>query len=414
MRFVLATLGTLGDLYPFLALGRALSARGHSVVIAGARAMHEHVEEAQLKAFPCRPNMSPEDVRAGFADFDHWPGDENKNARFERADLREFIRDRVSDLLEGCRGADALIHNSGVTGESVTAEILGIADIRVVIAAERQWNRRRGAFLSELETIPGGAGRPEAQRFFDWNQQCRKRAGLGESPVNGWHRYFAGTPLVAASRHFLAPIDTSSWDATICGFWLHDSPRWGDWTPDARLRAFMERRPMVLSLSSQPVPEPDRVVELHVETARCLGRPILVQAGWAGLEGSDGGDVLFRGFLPPDWTFSESACVISHGGAGTIARALRNARPLLIERWGNDQFFNAWMVVKGGLGAAVNPKKATPAELARIIDEKVLSGDVIRRAGDIAQQLAAEDGTALAVAAIENRMKSKGQGRWMT
>ena len=56
---------------------------------------------------------------------------------------------------------------------------------------------------------------------------------------------------------------------------------------------------------------------------------------------------MFRGFLPPDWTFSQAACVINHGGAGTIARALRNARPVLIEPWGNDQFFNALMVVKG-------------------------------------------------------------------
>ena len=404
MRFVLATLGTLGDLYPFLALGRALSARGHSVVIAAARALHEHVEEAQLKAFPCRPNMSPEDVRAGFADFDHWPGGDNKNARFEQVDLSEFIRDRVHDLLDACRGADALIHNSGVTGESVACEILGIADIRVVIAAERQWSRSYRAFLSELET-PGNGSGAEARRFFQWNQQCRKRAGLGDSPANGWHGYFTGAPLVAASRHFLAPIDTSSWDATICGFWFHESPRWRDWKPDAQLCAFMARRPMVLSLSSQPVPEPERVVELHLEAARRLGRPILVQAGWAGLKGSDGGDVLFRGFLPPDWTFSQAACVISHGGAGTIARALRNARPLLIEPWGNDQFFNAWMVVKGGLGAAVNPKKATPVELARILDEKVLSDDVIRRAGDIAQQLTTEDGMALAVTAIENRMR---------
>ena len=212
MRFVLATLGTLGDLYPFLALGRALTARGHSVVIAAARALHEHVEQtgdAQLKAFDCRPNMSSEDVRAGFADFDHWPN-EDRNTRVAQVDMSEFIRDRVTDLLDACRGADALIHNSGVTGESVACEILGIADIRVAIAPERQWNSSYRAFLKELETVPENSGGTQARRFFEWNQQCRKRAGLGRSPAKRlarlFHRSSAGGRKPAfsgADRHLI-------------------------------------------------------------------------------------------------------------------------------------------------------------------------------------------------------------------
>jgi len=47
-KIVIATFGTLGDIYPFLAVGAALSGRGHSVVIATADIHKPYVQSAGL------------------------------------------------------------------------------------------------------------------------------------------------------------------------------------------------------------------------------------------------------------------------------------------------------------------------------------------------------------------------------
>ncbi len=400
-------MGTLGDLYPYLALGTALRDHGHSVALAAAQAVHGHIRDAGLEALPCRPDVGPEQVRTAPGSFDHWPGrefDERRSAGLQ--DRSEFIRTRTTDLLAACRGADVLLHNSGIAGESVAAEILGIPSLRAMVAPERLWNARLRAFHAEMETGNPDSMSADARAFFLWNEACRREAGLPATPAKNWDGYFAAPAILGSSRHFLSSLDILSWDATVCGFWFYEAPQWSDWHPAPELAAFMERRPIVLSLSSQPLADPDGVVGRHVEAARILGRPILVQSGWAGLRGTDSDDVLFQDFLPQDWLFARAACVIHHGGAGTIARAIRNACPMLVEPWGNDQFFNAMMVLKCGVGAAVNPKKARSAELARVIEQKVLSRETRECIALMAQRISKEDGTGSAVSAIRKLLRA--------
>ncbi len=48
---------------------------------------------------------------------------------------------------------------------------------------------------------------------------------------------------------------------------------------------------------------------------------------------------------------------------------------MLVEPYGNGQFFNAKRVVTLNLGAAVHPKKITPDGLAKILETKVLTNE---------------------------------------
>lgn len=57
-RFLLATVGSLGDLHPYIAVARSLVARGHQAVIATAEDSRPHVEGAGLEFAPVRPNLS--------------------------------------------------------------------------------------------------------------------------------------------------------------------------------------------------------------------------------------------------------------------------------------------------------------------------------------------------------------------
>src|SRR3954462_10534532 len=56
-RIVLATLGSLGDLHPFIAVAKGLQARGHDAVVATSECHRERVERQGIGFQPVRPDM---------------------------------------------------------------------------------------------------------------------------------------------------------------------------------------------------------------------------------------------------------------------------------------------------------------------------------------------------------------------
>ena len=103
---------------------------------------------------------------------------------------------------------------------------------------------------------------------------------------------------------FLAPIDTSGWKAELCGFWFYDDPE--DCAPnsDPEVDAFVAKgpAPIVLTFSSLPLTQPDRILALHVEAARTISRPLVILSGWSGMAENNSlsraKDVLVRSFSP--------------------------------------------------------------------------------------------------------------------
>src|SRR5437763_1288005 len=115
-RIVVTTAGTLGDFVPFLALARALWARGHDVSMAVNPAMIPLAEEAGLPGAPCGHPFGPEQARR---QADIFEGPRQITAEQFREYLRRLDLERVyRDLATACRGADLLISASlqGVAG----------------------------------------------------------------------------------------------------------------------------------------------------------------------------------------------------------------------------------------------------------------------------------------------------------
>jgi len=73
---LLATLGSLGDLHPYIAVGKALLARGERVRLATSVDYRARVEAAGLEFAPLAPSIAelgnPEQIARRF--FDRWRG----------------------------------------------------------------------------------------------------------------------------------------------------------------------------------------------------------------------------------------------------------------------------------------------------------------------------------------------------
>ncbi|MGZ3346574.1 MAG: glycosyltransferase [Caulobacteraceae bacterium] len=87
---------------------------------------------------------------------------------------------------------------------------------------------------------------------------------------------------------------------------------------------------------------------------------------------------------PHDTVMAEAAVVVTHGGHGTVARALRHLRPMLVLPHGRDQGDNAVRVTERGAGLALAPN-ASVAEirsaLARLLTEPEFT-QAARRLGE--------------------------------
>jgi UDP:flavonoid glycosyltransferase YjiC (YdhE family)/glycosyltransferase involved in cell wall biosynthesis len=408
---VIFTAGTLGDHLPFIALGRALRARGHHVRAVVNPAMARRFASAGLEVVAL-PDIErgPEHARRNAAVWDHWALVEGRPADIAAPDItfEEYLA-QARALIDACAEADLLISTSIRILGFVAHHATGVPWLTVSLnpsifvsapadPADQQRVARRGRGIGELA--------------------ARMAAALGTPappPIAAENETLAPTILLPSSRHFSQP-DLSAFPPGArviqTGFWFDDELVEAEWVPDHNLGDFLASspRPIALSFSSQPHTNPAASLAAHARAAQILGHPMLVQHGWAGFGPEqlppdvDPALIHFADFLPHDWLFARVDAVIQHGGIGSIARALRQNCPVLLEPFGNDQFFNAARATQLGVGAAMHPHRLTPDGLARVLRQKVLTPAYRERAAALGALLRAEDGLAEACRAVEAAM----------
>lgn len=176
------------------------------------------------------------------------------------------------------------------------------------------------------------------------------------------------------------------------------------------LETFLESgpEPVYVGLGSHTMPIVREVLGHTVAAARQLGRRVLVQRG-SGLEESEHDhagdpDVLFVDDAPHELFFPQVAAVVHHGGAGTVAQALRAGRPQLVLPFTIDQPFFGRRVHEIGVGPEPVPfSEATPQRLLPAL-AAALEPATATRADKVGRAVRQEDGVRGAVAVIEQAL----------
>ena len=116
-RIVIATIGSLGDLHPAIALALELQARGHQITLATSPVYQKKIEQTGINFHALRPNLpeSPEIVEKAMHP--------TKGAEFF---FREIFLPRLSetytDLMDAVTGCDLLITNEIIFPASPISE----------------------------------------------------------------------------------------------------------------------------------------------------------------------------------------------------------------------------------------------------------------------------------------------------
>ena len=412
MRFSIHTLGTRGDLQPYLALARGLRQRGHdALVVAPAQFAAMAAEEGI--AFAALPGefldlLESREVKdvigksgAGFG------------AGFK---LLKHYRGLMGGLLDAEWQAaqafepDAILHHAKALGAPHIAERLGISRF---LASPLPGFTPTAAFptpilpfanLGPLNRASHGLMIHGGNVMFASTVGAWRQDVLG-LPKRGKPDAMAGT-LYGYSPHVLPkPADWGA-DVAVTGYWFFDSPQW---QPDAALAAFLASgdAPIYVGFGSMPGAEPERLTRLVVDGLRQAGKRGVIASAGGALQRMDGlDDMHFFAGAPHDRLFPLMQATMHHGGAGTTGAALRAGRPTAIVPFLGDQPFWARRVQQLGAGpAALDKHKMTAADLAAAFDA-MAEPKMRQRAAALGAAIAGEDGVGNAVDFVEARLRA--------
>ncbi|KAH7340399.1 hypothetical protein B0J17DRAFT_595429 [Rhizoctonia solani] len=420
MHFTCLTIGSRGDVQPYIALCKGLQADGHKVRIATHKEFQSWVEGHGIE-FALVGGDPAELMRICV-----------ENGMFTVSFLKEGVqkfRGWIEDLLEtswiACQGTDVLIESPSAMAGIHIAEALKIPYFR---AFTMPWTRTRAyphAFAVP-ERKMGGSYNYMSYVMFD---QVFWRGISGQ--VNRWRRQtlrLPSTNLDKLEQHkvpFLynfsptvvpPPLDWYEW-IRITGYWFLDDPDDSGskkWTPPPDLVEFMEtarrerKKIVYIGFGSIVVSDPDAMTQCIVEAIKLSGVYAILSKGWSDRLSAKKSNTEPPPTYPPqiypissvphDWLFARVDAACHHGGAGTTGASLRAGIPTIIKPFFGDQFFWSDRVEALGIGSSV--RKLSVENLTAALRAATTDVKQIERAKLVGESIRAENGVRTAIEAI--------------
>ena len=413
MKITMMTIGSTGDVRPYVLLGKELRQRGHEVTIATFTGFEKLIADAGLNYFELSgdimklmSNIMGPRVN-GFTFL----------SKMEDA-LRDVAPVLLNDLLEAGKGAEAIICTFFGRVFYSVAEKYNIPCIQThyfpmdpndatpISSAPGQrwgkaWNRttyRIGYMLiSALE-----------HRYVkDWRiangMDVRK---IGTKPDYRIHDHTV--PVIYAISPLVMPRP-KNWDEHIhmSGFWWDENP--GEYTPPQDLVDFLNngKPPIYIGFGSMVSGNMKKTFTKVLKAVRASGVRAVISLGWAKdqLNLKSNNRVYFVDYAPHDWLFPRMSAVVHHGGAGTTASGLRAGKPTLVIPFGGDQPFWGNRIQSLGCGPKpISRDSMTVQKLTKAFIALTTKGSYRVAAEELAQRLRMERGTATAADMVEKEI----------
>ena len=414
-RILFATLGSLGDLHPYMAVALALQARGHAVTVATNRIHRARVEAAGLAwagMRPEAPDNPPPDLMARAMD----PVDGPRFV-FETT-IAPAVRDQVADLLAAALGMDLLMSTPLSLGLPPVAERLGIPWASAVLQPMGMFSASDppvppqiawAAALHGLGALAGAPLRWAAHRVTrQWGQPVRalrRQMGLQDraDPL-GVDQFSPLLNLAMFSPVLAAPQPDWPAGTRQTGFALYDAAGPDDVVPPG-IETFLQAgpAPIVFTLGSAAVHAARGFYVDSLAAARMVERRALLLTGpdRQGLPDPLPAWALAAPYAPYTQVFPRACAIVHQGGAGTTGQALRAGRPMLVVPFAHDQPDNAARMRRAGVAAVLPIGRYTAPRAAGLLRGILADGRMAARADLLGRTVRAEDGVGAACDAIE-------------
>ncbi|KAF3764048.1 family 1 glycosyltransferase [Cryphonectria parasitica EP155] len=440
LRVTCLTIGSRGDVQPYIALCKGLLAEGHKPKIATHLEFKGWIEKHGIE----------------FAPVEGDPGELMRlcieNGTFTvsflqkaNSTMRSWLDGLLSSSWLACRGSDVLIESPSAMGGIHIAEKLCIPYFR---AFGMPWTRTRAyphAFMMP-ERKMGGAYNLITYVLFDavfWKATAHQ--------INKWRNKTLGLPSTSLEKlqpnkvPFIynfspqvvpPPMDYSDW-IRVTGYWFLDEGG-KDWTPPADLVAFIDKarkdgkKLVYIGFGSIILDNPAKFTREIIDAVVKADVRCILSKGWSdrldpkaegaasgeqsGHTTSDGNptahgtteiplppEILAIKSAPHDWLFNQIDAAAHHGGSGTTGASLRAGIPTIIRPFFGDQFFFGGRVEDLGVGILL--KKWGVNSFARALWEATHSERMIVKARVLGENIRKENGVDTAIQCIYRDME---------
>lgn len=371
LRITCLTIGSRGDVQPYIALCKGLLAEGHKPKIATHREFKDWVEKHGIEFAPVEGDPS-ELMRLCI-----------ENGTFTVSFLREAnstMRSWLDGLLtsswHACKGSDVLIESPSAMAGIHIAEKLCIPYFR---AFGMPWTRTRAyphAFMMPERKL-GGSYNMFSYILFDtvfWKATAHQ--------INRWRNKTLQLPNTSLEKlqpnkvPFLynysqyvvpPPLDYSDW-IRVTGYWFLDEGG-KDWDPPEDLVAFIDKarkdnkKLVYIGFGSIILDNPAKFTREIIDAVVKADVRCILSKGWSDrvdAKSSHDDATTTEIALPPeifriksaphDWLFNQIDAAVHHGGSGTTGASLRAGIPTIIRPFFGDQFFFGSRVEDLGVG----------------------------------------------------------------
>lgn len=400
MQILIPTIGSRGDVQPYIALSQGLIQAGHQPTVASHPLMNDLVVTHGVPFAPIGPDI---DLAQEVAAIRH---QSNNPALGLIRGMRfgfKMLEQSHEDILGLCQKADLVIVPTAIAAGKNEAELLDIPYLSVSLMPwSIPWTDPDRPLWKRIvySTIDGLVHIITTRPL----NQIRKRLGL--SPV--------GKEGFTSTRLNLIPVSPAVyppnplWELHHClvGFWFAESP--GSWEPPGDLLSFLNNGdpPVLISLGAMSLGdrEGSDSASLFLDAVQQAGLRAVIQGWEVNIKKMAlPSNIHPCGSLPHSWLLPHCAGIVHHGGYGTTAAGLRAGIPALVIPHIADQFYWGQKVHELGVGPQPIPRgKLTLEGLTASLDELVRNITLGVTAANLGRVICSEDGIKKAVQLIED------------
>jgi rhamnosyltransferase subunit B len=423
VKVLLTTIGSSGDINPFIAVARAMQDRGHEATLLINPFFESAARQAGVGYLPLGEEI---DFRAMT---------QVKNVAHPRkggiAVMRELviphmrlIHDLMGDAIDAIKPDVVLTHHISI-GAQWICQRRSIPCATAVLAPSLWMNPdSRPVFGGIPDTLPISV---ISASLWMGKMLCRFKLDPAINRVRaelGYPRardhlfadvYSGDVNLALWSPVMRPPMPGDPPNGLICGFPWHDRFQKFEDATTGIMEFFDEceranEPPIIFTLGTAVVHLAGTFYHDAARAARMLGRRAVLitnRAEYAPAPHELPPGVRAFPYAPFSQIMPRGACTVHHGGIGTTAQGLRSGRPTVIIPHAYDQFDNAARAKRLGVSATLYRTKVTPAKLAQALRDVLDTPGPAERAAEIARRIAPEDGAVVAAEALETLIAGK-------
>lgn len=418
-RIIVTTLGTLGDLYPMIAVALELRQRGHDVVFVTHQVYQTKLEALGFEFYPMRPDLTAmNDPQEMARMMDLKTGQEYMVRQWVNPSLREMY----ADLLAVAKGADFIFSGEGVIATPLVAETLGMRWASSAMAPLSFFSAYDPPVLAPFPSLATlyKLGPNVNQSIINFAKlvsnswavpvrQLRRELGLPALKGNPFIDSKFSPYLVVALFSSVLAKPQPDWanNTVIAGFTFYDGTQAGvELTPE--LKQFLDagEPPIVFTLGSAAVMTPGNFYQQSIQAAKLLNRRAVLLIGNNAPPTNLSKGIIAASYAPYSQIFPRACAIVHQGGIGTTAQALRAGRPTLIMPYSHDQPDNAARVKRLGTSLTIPRKRYVAMQVANQLRKLLENPNYVAKATEIGCIIQAENGVGVACDAIEKQLQT--------